>query len=105
PVMPAAGVGWGDAVYRRVRTFGATGGEGDLAGPGAQDPRDPTTGVLDRAARCVADLVRARRVAEVPRQVRPHGLEHLTAHGRGGGQVEVDHDTRTSSPRSRLRAA
>ena len=70
-----------------------------------EDARDPRPRVGERVGRRLADGVVARRVAEPAREVRHHRLEHLGAHRRGRGVVEVEHaHRRRPSARSGCRA-
>ena len=48
-------------------------------------------GLRERRGGRLAERVVARRVAELAREVGPHGLEHLAADRGGGGGVEEDH--------------
>ncbi len=89
--VSAARVREREALDREVVGLGAAAREDDVAGPAAGHCGDLGARRRERPRRLVAEPVAARRVAERTREVRPHRLERLAAHGRGGGVVEEDH--------------
>jgi hypothetical protein len=87
---PAAGFcGRGRPTDGYVAGLGSAGGEDDLVGFRADEPRDLSAGLVDRLTGSLAERVVAGGVAVLLRQVRQHGVEHLGVDWSGGVVVEV----------------
>jgi hypothetical protein len=75
---------------REVVGLAAARGEDDVGAIAAEQRGDLRPRLLDRVLRRRAVRVRARRVAELPLEVRAHRFEHLARDRRRGVVVEVD---------------
>ena len=82
--------GTGQARDGEVIALGAAAGEDDFRGPAPEQRRHRFACALDCRPRLLPVMVDGRRVAEVLREVRPHGLENLGQHWGGGVVVEID---------------
>ncbi len=114
--LAALGLGLEGGQDGGVVRLGAAGGEDDLRVVGRAEQRlHLATRVLHRLAHLRAEAVDGRRIAEVFREKRQHGLDHGGIDPCGGVVVQVDvaHDqalfsictagtTRTNSPRASM---
>ena len=89
-VVPHVSQGERDALQSRVVRLGAPGGEGDLTRAAAQRPGDRPAGRVHDAAALLGERVDAGRVAEVLREVRHHGSDHLGTDRRRRGMVHIN---------------
>ena len=70
--------------------FGATAGEDDFLGAGADQSSDLLAGRFDRAARTLAWRVDGSSIGKFAREIRHHGIERFRLDRRRGVVIEVD---------------